>query len=243
MVENVGTTERSHADRIADYLQELDFRVARTQEEREAIYAFRYQAYLREGAISSNKQGLLSDAYDDMENCWIFGLFEDDSLVSTIRMHVISPQWRKGPALDVFPDIVGPMIDQGMTLIDPTRFATNAEASREFADLAYLTLRLPCMASEYFDADGCLATVRAEHTAFYRRVFRSQILCEPRPYPSLKAPIGLLNADVVGQRERMTRLHPVFLSSFTERRMLFERPNNGSGRSGTVPATADRLLS
>lgn len=221
-----GVLERSHALRISDFLQGTDYRVAKSEAERDAIYALRYQAYLQEGAIQPNATKRFSDPYDDMENCWIFGLFEDDQLISSIRIHVISRKMRRGPGLDVFPDIVGPMVDRGMVLIDPTRFVTNGDQSREFADLAYLTLRVPCMASEFFEANACLATVRAEHRAFYRRVFRSEILCEPRPYPTLLAPICLMSADVRGQRERMTERHPVFLSSLTERRMLFERQSD-----------------
>lgn len=240
--------ERSHALRLSDYLQTVDYRTAHSRSEKEAIYRFRYEAYRREGAIPELVAPRFHDEYDDMDNCWIFGLYGDDRLISSIRLHVINKKHRRGPALDVFPDIVGPMVDRGMTLIDPTRFVTDTTASRDFADLAYLTLRLPCMASEFFEADACLATVREEHRAFYKRVFRSNQLCDARPYPKLLAPICLMSADVRGQREYMTARHPVFLSSLTERRMLFTRmPDYDSllGEIGEgVPAQAqERRLS
>ncbi|MCB1428087.1 MAG: hypothetical protein KDJ48_05455 [Nitratireductor sp.] len=216
--------ERSFAERIGDYLQQVDYKVANTEEQRSEVYRLRYNAYMREGSIDPNPSGLFHDDYDKMDNCWIFAIYEQERLISSIRLHVISKEFRKGPALDVFPDIVGPMVDKGMVLIDPTRFVADETAVRDYPELPYITLRVPCMASEYFDADLCLATVRKEHSAFYRRVFHSVPLCEPRPYPTLKQHIGLLSADVVGQRERMAERYPVFLSSLTERRMLFERP-------------------
>jgi hypothetical protein len=213
---------RSRALRVSDYLQQLDYRIARTTHERDQIYALRYRSYLREKAISASPSQRFVDDYDSMENCWIFGIHADDRLIASIRFHVISDMHRRGPALDVFPDLVWPMIEGGLVVIDPTRFVVDEDASRDFPDLVFLTLRVACMASEYFEADYCLATVRREHRAFYRRVFNSELLCEPRPYPTLAQPICLMRADVRGIRDSLMGRYPVFLSSYTERRMLFE---------------------
>lgn len=213
------------AHKLLGYLQEADYRIARSESEREEVYRLRYGAYVREDAIETNISGQFFDPYDDLDNCWIFTISIDEQIISSIRLHVISQESRKGPALDVFPDIVGPMIDRGMVLIDPTRFVADEEATKRYPELPYLTLRAACMASEYFDADHCLATVRREHAAFYRRVFKSKLLCEPRPYPTLKKPICLLSADVASIRNKLMRRYPIFESSFTERRLMFEQPN------------------
>lgn len=212
------------AHKLLGYLQEADYRIAQTPAEREAVYRLRYKAYLREDAIEPNTTGQFNDPYDEFDNCWIFTISIDQQIISSIRLHVISQESRKGPALDVFPDIVGPMVDSGKVLIDPTRFVADEEATKRYPELPYLTLRAACMASEYFDADQCLATVRREHAAFYRRVFKSKLLCEPRPYPTLKKPICLLSADVASIRNKLMRRYPIFESSFTERRLMFEQP-------------------
>lgn len=237
--------KRSYALRVSDYLQEIDYRVARTPEELDRIYRLRYDAYIREGAIAADRSGKFSDHYDRMDNCWIFGIHSGDRLISSIRMHVISPENRKGPALDVFPDIVGPMIEDGCTVIDPTRFVGDEASSKEYPELPYITLRVACMASEFFEADYCLATVRREHCSFYRRVFGSTLLCEPRPYPTLAKPICLMRADVRLIRDRLMARYPVFLSSLTERRMLFERPATLRRLEETAPLapTPQRLAS
>jgi len=214
---------QNFAHKLLDYRQETDYRVAESPVDRLAVYRLRYDAYMREKTIDENESRVFHDAYDDFENCWIFSISIDGHMISSIRLHVISQQHRKGPALDVFPDLVGPMIDEGKVLIDPTRFVADEQAMEMYPELPYLTLRAACMASEYFEADYCLATVRREHAAFYRRVFRSKFMCEPRPYPELKKPICLLRANVSEIRDKLMTRYPIFESSFTERRMIFEQ--------------------
>ena len=105
----VGSDEFKFATKLLEYLQEVDYRVAQTDSDRLEIYKMRYDAYRREGSINENPTGLFRDIYDEFDNCWIFGVFADDRLISSIRFHVISPENRKGPALDVFPDIDVPL--------------------------------------------------------------------------------------------------------------------------------------
>ncbi len=214
------------ATKLLAYLQKADYRVASSKIDREEIFRLRYESYLREGAISQNETGMFNDAYDNFDNCWMFGVYLEDKLASSIRCHVISPENRKGPALDVFPDIVGPMIESGQTVVDPTRFVADSVAAETYPEIPFLTLRVACMIYDYYEADYCLATVRKEHAAFYRRVFNAEILCEPRPYPALNAPICLLKTNVSSFREKLLRRYPIFESSLTERRMLFEQPMN-----------------
>ena len=47
-----------------------------------------------------------------------------------------------------------------------------------------MTVRLAYVAASYFNADIGLATVRAEHQAFYRRVFLQQPLRAARCIPA-----------------------------------------------------------
>ncbi len=216
------------ANKLLAYLQKVDYRVAFTPEDREAIFRQRYKSYLNEGAIDENPSGMFQDAYDDFDNCWMFGIYIDQQLIGSIRLHVISPENRKGPAFDVFPDLVNPMLDQGMTLIDPTRFAAEFDVSKKYPEMPYLVLRAAYMAYEYFEADYCLATVRKEHVAFYRRIFNAEYMCEPRPYPLLKSSICLLRGNVRDVRTKLARRYPIFESSLTERRMMFEQFQNPS---------------
>ena len=156
-------------------------------------------------------------------NAWIFGVYIDGELASSIRLHVASRQSPDLPALGVFSDLLSPEIAAGKTIIDPTRFVADRTASRRFPELCYVTTRLAWLASEYFQTSLLLATVRAEHQAFYRRVFGHRLICDPRHYPSLAKPISLMALDYAMARERVPQRYPFFRSTFFERRMLFAR--------------------
>ena len=221
----------SLVDRVQDLLQRVDYRRADTAEDRAAIFRLRYEAYLREGAISPNATGQFSDPVDDRENTWIFGVFVDGELASSIRLSVTIPGRIDIPALDVFSDVLLGDILAGKRFIDPTRFVADRAISRACPELPYVTLRLPWLALEYFHADYMLAAVRAEHQAFYKRLWGSKPVCEARPYPNLQKPISLMTLDYHAAAERVHRRHPFFRSSQFERRMLFGRERKIPQRS------------
>jgi hypothetical protein len=214
---------RTLADRVLGLMERVDYRRAETAEDREAIFRLRYAAYLREGAIPPNAEERFADALDESHNAWIFGVYVDGELASSIRLHVATRQQPDLPALNVFSDLLAPDIANGKIIIDPTRFVADRAASRRHPELCYATTRLAWLASEHFHANLLLATVRAEHQAFYRRVFGHRLICEPRHYPSLAKPISLMALDFPLARERVAQRHPFFRSTMFERRMLFAR--------------------
>lgn len=216
-------TRPNLVDRVIQLLQRVDYRRAETSEDREAIFRLRYNAYLREGAISPNRNRIFTDPVDDKENTWIFGVYIDGELTSSIRLSVNTPGDVDIPSFEVFSDILGAKVAAGHKLIDPTRFVTDHSSSRRYPELPYVTLRLPWSALEYFRAHFMLAAVRSEHQAFYKRLWGHRALCPPRPYPNLKKPISLMALDYLSVRDRVHRRYPFFQSNFFERRMLFER--------------------
>ena len=214
---------RTLSDRVLSLLERVDYRRADTPEDREAIYRLRYAAYLREGAIVPNASERYCDALDDTDNNWTFGVYIDGQLASSIRLHVATRQSPVLPALNVFSDLLSPEIAGGKTIVDPTRFVVDRAASRRYPELCYVTTRLAWLASEFFNTNLLLATVRAEHQAFYQRVFGHRLICEPRHYPSLTKPICLMALDYALARERVVQRNPFFRSTVFERRMLFAR--------------------
>lgn len=214
-------TELGSDERLLDYQSEIEYEIAVTKSARERVFHLRHEAYAREGVITPRADARFHDYYDALENCWIFAIYHDERLVSSIRVHVIRPQYRKGPGLDVFPDIIHPLLDAGNVLVDPTRFVTAQKAMLQIPDLAYITMRVPCMACEVFDADYCLVTVREEHIRFYRRVFNATLLCDPRPYPELKYAIAAMRIDVSRMREELRKRHPAFTAGIPDWSRLF----------------------
>jgi N-acyl-L-homoserine lactone synthetase len=222
--------ERNISDRVATLLTLIDCRRADTAEDREAIFRLRYQAYLREGAISRNSSGRFSDAYDETPNAYLFGLYIEDELATSIRIHVASAQHPSCLSLKAFPDILQPELDAGKVIIDPTRFVADERLSRIHRGLPYATLRLSMVAAQHFRADLVLAAVRVEHQAFYRRAFNQQLICEPRPYPNLTKPLSLMAIQYPTAVDDLWRQYPFIPATFVERQKLFERSRLLSNR-------------
>ena len=84
-------------------------------------------------------------------------------------------------------------------------------------------MRLGYVGCEHFGADIGLASVRADHAAFYRRVFLQEMMAPARLPPGLIKPVCLMAADYRAVRERIFQRYPYFRTSLFERRMLFER--------------------
>jgi N-acyl-L-homoserine lactone synthetase len=211
------------SERVSQLLDRIDYRLIDTDDEREAVFRLRYDAYLREGAISPNPTRMFTDSYDESENCWIFGLYLDDELASSIRVHVATPETPVFPSHSVFPDLLDPELAAGKTIVDPTRFVTDPRLSKLYPGLPHVTLRLCWLAAEYFSAEHFIVAVRAEHQAFYRRTFMHRSICGERPYPLLSKPITLMTVDYRDVADQVHRRYPFFRSTFFERRMMFER--------------------
>jgi hypothetical protein len=216
------TRQGSFSDHVQELLNKIDCRPLDNDEDREAIARFRYHAYLREGSIASNSSETFSDVYDESENAWILGLYIDDELASSIRIHVASQHCPQCPSLEAFSDLLDPEIRAGKTIIDPTRFVTEPRLSRLHPGLPHVTLRLAWMAAEHFSAEHFVVAVRAEHQAFYKRIFGHRSICGPRPYPLLSKPITLMTVRQAAVADQVYRRYPFFRSTFFERRMLFE---------------------
>jgi len=219
-------------------LDRLDCRQADSGEERQAIFRLRYQAYLREGAIEPHISESFSDRYDEMTNAYLFGVYLDDDLVSSIRIHMVCQDHPYSPSVDAFRDILQPEIDAGKTITDTSRFVTDEKLSRLHRGLPYITVRLPWLAARHFRPGQAFAAVRPEHQAFYRRTFNCRMICGPRPYPGLTKPLCLMATRPSTAAEDVQRRYPHFRSSFSERRLLFERePAQSTLIQKPAPAT------
>jgi N-acyl-L-homoserine lactone synthetase len=211
----------SFAERLVDFLDLAEVRRLAHPDDLEAVFRLRYDAYVREGAIPRDFSRRFTDGFDRQSNVWIFGVYLDGRLASSIRVHVASPENSSAPATAVFPDLLMPEIDKGRTIVDPTRFVADEHLARQNPELPYATVRLGLVASEHFKADIGLATVRLEHRAFYKRLFGLEPLGEPRNYPNLAKPICLMGIDYPQSRRRILERYPYLRSTEEEREMLF----------------------
>jgi N-acyl amino acid synthase FeeM len=230
---------RNRSDRLFELLDQCDYRVITRDEDREAVFRLRYEAYLDEEAIEPNFAGSLSDHYDDLDNTTIFGIFIDGALASTIRVHVGTTEYPDFPAMPSFSEILEPAIDSGKVIVEASRHATSDVFSARFPMLMpYMTIRTTWLAAQYFGADLYIAAVRREHQAFYRRVFDGKVHTEPRPYNQLIKPLALMSCNFPAQRDLVEHRYPIFRSSRFERRMLINQPAVAPTIGDLEPASA-----
>lgn len=217
-------------DRVLRVLEDVEYRNMRKESDRNAVFRLRYEAYLREGAISENSEGMFYDKDDNAPNVTLVGVYISGKLAGSIRLHHTCSGENYLPTTSVFPEFLEPEISAGRKIIDPTRFVADYEMSRKFPELPYITLRVPWMSMEYFDAELMLAAVRSEHQAFYRRLWGNEPICAARPYPKLSKPICLTALRYRLAKETVLNRMPFFASTSDERGMLFG-PNADLGSS------------
>lgn len=221
--------------RGAGLFDRLDYRLIETPEDRDAVYAMRYRAYLHGGLISPSESQRIIDVYDEAPNAWIFGVYLDGELCSSLRLHVLTSAAPMSYTTELFGDVLNSRLDRGEVFVDPARFAADPDKTQGFHELPYLTLRLAYLACDHFNADLGLAMVRTDHQAFYRRVFLHETLTEPRPFPGWHSrKVVLMASDFATLRERVLTRFPIMRSSAFERRMLFDRGSHGPSKSRPV---------
>ena len=211
----------SFNEKLALSLANVTYRVARTQAERDAIFALRYKGYLRDGGIGPNPVERFSDPWDDADNALLMGMYLGDRLASTVRFHMNRPEGARIPAFDTFGDVLQPFVDAGRSIIDPTRFVVDPELAHMGPELPYLTLRMIALAAEYFRAEIILATLRVEHVLAYRRIVGTRPISEPRTYPLLARPIVCAMTEMEHMRETAYGRHPFLDSTQQERELIF----------------------
>jgi N-acyl amino acid synthase FeeM len=205
---------------LFDLLDRVEYRRV-LGDAKDPVYHLRYQAYRREEFVAPNEQEIVRDEFEDLPNAYCYGVYIDGRLVSSVRFHYLTSKYRESPSHSVFTDVLDPLLDRGLTILDPGRFTADYEASLAFPALPFLTLRIPTMAIWYFRVKYCLNSVRPEHSAFYRRVFQSEQLAGPRHYHGLSFPMVLYACDLLSTEARLFARYPFFRSTEAEREALF----------------------
>lgn len=234
------TTSR-FANTLFEVLDDVSYRPVRLDDLTDPVFRLRYEAYRREEFIPFNSLGVSTDNLDNVPNAFCFGIYIGEKLVSSLRIHHVTAEHRHSPTMKVFSDVLNPLLDEGCTFVDPSRFTTDFEASLAYPALPFLTLRIAVMASDYFGASYCLQLVRPEHVAFYRRVFRAVELAGVRPYPDLDFSVTLYGTDVPQELGTLYERYPFFRSTPEERWAMF-RPGAGGVDASQIKVTARAAL-
>lgn len=226
---------------VLGLLERTEYRLCSTGEDFDAVFKLRYRAYRQYGFVAEAPDRATSDELDGLPNAYCFGVYIDNKLVSTLRLHHIDRDNPYGPAVKAYPDIMGPRINRGETCVNASMFAADPECAAEYRALPYVALRLMMVAYSHFNSTYCSGLIRGEHAAFYRRVFGASQKGVARAYPPISIPLMLYEAVCVEQIDRTMARFPFFRSTKAEQRLLFGRQRGDVGVPLTVLPTAKYL--
>lgn len=223
---------------VLKVMDNIEYRLCEDGEDMEDIYRLRYNSYLKGGMIKSDASRVVVDEFDRLPNSYLYGVYYDGNLVSTVRLSHVTPEFPKSPSVKVFGDVLEPRLAAGESFIDPSRFASDGEWSGTLRVLPYITLRLALISTYFFEPTSCLTAVKEDHAAFYRRMFLAKPLVQARDYPGLIRPVDLWESKYPECADQGARRFAFFRSSPLERRLLFTKPTQGHrGPLTILPST------
>ncbi len=201
-------------------LARAEYRRADSWCEINRIFHLRNEWYLKEEAISKNRNEIYFDAFDAGDNVYNIGLYIDGEIASALRLHIVRTDANASPSLESFPDILTPKLAERKSVIDLSTFVFNHEIARKYPQLPYVALRPIFLASTFFAADMIITTCRTASIPFYRRSLYARVVSEPRLHPFLTTRMGLMEVDIHANCERILARYPYWQSSAREREAL-----------------------
>lgn len=228
----------SFSGKLLEILDRVEYRRVESQEDMEEVARMRYRAYKLANILTLNEARLI-DPVDFDDHAYIFGVYFEERLISTVRIHHVTPEHRVSITRDMYPKEIDAFLDSGMTLIDPVRFAADPEIIGEMPALPYLTLRIASMAADYFDADRVLQLVSPQHAPFYKRVFYADTVVPAQDgVGKYNIPLTLMATRTREVRAALYARFPFFVSQPHERRMMFRRADGIGSSPLTILPTA-----
>ena len=223
--------------KVLEILDNVEYRRVESTEDMEDVERLRYKAYKAHDTLALAPKGLLDDTDFD-SHAYVFGLYYYGELVSTIRIHHVTPEHRVSQSAGAFPEAIDALLDAGLSLIDPARFAADPELTADLTWIPYLTLRPSIVAAAHFRAHRVLQFVRPPHAAFYKRVFYADTVVPGQRAKNYGIDMTLMATNVVEVGRKLLTRYPFFISSASEQRMMFARGPENTLPSLTIVPTA-----
>ena len=218
---NSGQTNRAFLGSIFNLLDRVEYRRMTSSEDIAEVEKLRRASYNNREFIDAENFGSFIDEHDRSQDCYVIGVYIEESLISTLRVHIVSSRHLHGPTASYFPVRAAQLVEQGDCYIDPSRFAADHQMLWQYPAIPFLTLRVAAMASEYFHASHCMTVVTASTASFYRRSFGSLDMEPPQSVPGFTVPLTLLGARIDHIRATLETRLPFFKSQLWEQKMMF----------------------
>lgn len=219
------TTTANHegfVERASRVLDLVDFRKIVTPREIDDVQRLRFEAYTRENNVFSDKALLRTDKYDSEPNTEIFGLYIEGRIASSVRLHRVTAETPQTPSNLYFPEFFMTRLAMGHRFLEATRFCASSEFTAKYPSLHILTLKVCFMAALHYDMQFALCSVRAEHSAFYRRYFEFKPVIVGKTVPTISVPANLFVGDIEKSFSNVVKRLPFMNSTEEERKALFD---------------------
>ena len=164
-----------------------------------AAYQLRYRAYRDVGAILPDVREMFRDTFDETESCRVFGLYERDRLVASIRF-LLSDSMLCAGAMSysrltadlAYHNEIVEAFGWGKRIIEANRFVVSPEVGRRRLDHLLVLFSSMSLVALTFGADFYVGAVRDNHVRFYERILGMEPLSEFRKYPGLGSSMRLM---------------------------------------------------
>ena len=157
-----------------------------TEMELSDAYKLRYVAYRNVNAIDENEDKVFKDKYDLLENSKTCAIYEDDSLVASIRACIYSQEhnFTTIPAFEVYKEDIQREIGLDKLIIESNRFVIDPKKV-DSKDLFKIPFRFVMLNAIKFDADYTLSAVRPKHVPLYKRFLGMEPISTSKKYPGI----------------------------------------------------------
>jgi hypothetical protein len=213
------------AAELFHFSKRITSRLATSHVDRDAIFKLRYQCYLRGGLIAKNSFGRYIDATDYAANTHLIGLYDDNKLISSLRLQISSPINPHFSSLELFPHVLEPLLKSNSTILDMSCVAAGGGSSGAHSWLPYLSLRSWIVAAEHFHADYIVTAARPQHLPFYQRTLGCELRSKLRQPPHRLDSVALVMLNFTTFAQSLYENLPFLRSTPTERQQVFERNN------------------
>lgn len=228
---------RGFINRSMRMMENIEYRRITNLEDLEPVIALREKAY-RAHKIYVRSDQPMTDEQDLDPRFFTFGVFWQEELLSTLRVHIVTQENPVCNSRDYYPNFLDPLIAQGVTFMDPTRFAIDPDLGKELQTLPLITLRLGFLAAKHFDTDFCLSMIKERHVNFYRKVFKSSQVTPFLPFEAVHSHYALFSSSK-SLENAICEDYPIFRSTQTERNLLFQAHEIGNPRVLSVKPSAE----
>jgi hypothetical protein len=223
-------------ERVLQTLDDIEYRRIRTAEDLDGVIALRTKTY-RAHKVYVRDDAPMTDALDLDPRYFGYAVYWRGILIASVRLHIVTADNPHSTSRSYYPYVLDPLLAQGLTFMDPTRFSIDPDLANVTTGLPLVTLRLGFLAAKHFNTDFCLSMIKKSHTPFYRKVFRSTQLTPYLPFQTVHAHYALFSSPRT-MEDPICAEYPLFRSTATERAMLFEERAAGAPRTLNVRPTA-----